>query len=149
MSTPTEVYVVTQGDYSDYRICGVFLDRELADEFAIQRRADVETWPLGVLDAPAGYRRYRVVMDEEGSTEEYGVDEISITDGHEDLSHTEGDETGPRTKWGTPERYLYTGTRAIYVTTDMGEEGAIKVANERRVQLIAANQWPKKGAPVS
>ncbi len=149
MSTPiTEVYLVTKGEYSDYGVLGVFLDRALADEFAAQRRADVEVWPLGALDLPIGHRRYRVIMDEEGSTDTYGVDEISATDESEDLSHTEGDLTGPMTKWGTPERYLYAGTRAIYVTTDMGEEGAIKIANERRTQLIAANQWPKMGQPV-
>ena len=27
------VYIVTDGDYSDYRICGVFTDKKLADSF--------------------------------------------------------------------------------------------------------------------
>lgn len=146
MTNPTsEIYIVTHGSYSDYGILGVFLDRALADEFAAQRRADVEVWPLGALDLPVGHRRYRVIMDEEGSTEEHGVDVISTCGEDVDLSHAEGDTTGPHTKWGTPERFLYTGTRAIYVTTDMGEQGAIKIANERRLRLVADNQWPKKG----
>jgi hypothetical protein len=42
-----------------------------------------------------------------------------------------------------------TGRYTFYVVTDKGEEGALKIANERRIQLIAANEWPVKGTVVS
>jgi hypothetical protein len=47
----SKVYVVTRGDYSDYTIRAVFLDKTLADEFAEkdgQRydEADVEEWDV-------------------------------------------------------------------------------------------------------
>lgn len=147
MSASAEVFVVTKGEYSDYGICGVFLDRALADEFAAQRHADVETWPLGALDLPRGHRCYRVCMDAEGNTDLYGVDEIACTDMGEDDSLCEGDENGPKNEWGGHKRWLYTGLRRMYVTTDMGEQGAIKIANERRIQLLALNQWPEAGKP--
>lgn len=150
MSTlPTEVYIVTKGEYSDYGIEGVFLDRVLADEFAAQRHASVSVWTIGELDVPMGHRHYRVTMDEEGNTEQFGVDEIAVDEGREkDEFDYEGDEDGPKSKWGYCERWIYTGYRRFYITTDMGEEGAIKIANERRVQLIAANQWPRNGQVV-
>jgi len=31
------------------------------------------------------------------------------------------------------------------INTDKGAEGAIKIANERRIRMIAENKWPKKG----
>jgi hypothetical protein len=54
-------YVVTRGSYSDYRICGVFLDKARAEAHADRLNADsrgdgadVEEWPLvgadGVMD---------------------------------------------------------------------------------------------------
>jgi hypothetical protein len=145
---PKEVYVVTKGQYSDYGILGVYLDRTLADEFAAQRHADVEVWPLGALDLPRGHRRYSVIMDGEGSTAVYGVNEVDSSDEGADENLTETDDTGPKNEWGYSTRYVYTGYRRFYVTTDMGEQGALKIANERRAQLIALNQWPQKGALV-
>ncbi len=142
---PKEVYIVTKGEYSDYGILGAFLDRAVADEFAAQRRAEVEVWSLGALDLPQGHRRYCVIMDAEGNTDQYGVDEVPSDDTVEDESFYECDESGPKNQWGMYTRYLYTGLRRMYVTTDMGAQGAVKIANERRIQLLALNRWPEAG----
>ncbi|TWS23178.1 hypothetical protein FK268_12725 [Tsukamurella sputi] len=57
MPEPTEVYIVTRGIYSDYKIVRVFLDRAQADEYAKIMTAtdeyacyehEVEVWPIGV-----------------------------------------------------------------------------------------------------
>lgn len=144
MTTPTEVYIVTHGDYSDYGILGVFLDRAIAEEFIAQNRGDIEVWLVDKLTLPVGHRKYAVTMAEDGS-----VDSVSVVDAtNEQLDYNEYDDglttDGTRYHLGQP---THTGHRTFHVTTDMGEQGAIKVANERRVQLIALNQWPVKGSP--
>ena len=54
-----KVYIVTEGEYSDYAICGVFTTREAADQ-AIKlgefRYAEVEVWTLNeTADSPVQY----------------------------------------------------------------------------------------------
>lgn len=50
-----EIYVVTEGSYSDYHICGVFTDKEKAENFVnIYNRfsgeyAEIETYEDGVM----------------------------------------------------------------------------------------------------
>jgi hypothetical protein len=46
MTTPTQVYVVTSGDYSDYAINSVWLTLEEAQAEAGDY-GDVEVWPIG------------------------------------------------------------------------------------------------------
>ena len=40
---------------------------------------------------------------------------------------------------------IITGKYKFIINTDKGAEGAIKIANERRIRMIAENKWPKKG----
>ncbi len=143
MSTPTQVYIVTDGDYSDYRILAVFLDKETADEYAAQQSATVETHEIGKLYMPKGMRWWRVDMDEAGDLRMGYAETVCVPDfPYEDENQTDLDMSG---SVDGPRIWRNTGYRVFYVQTKRGEEGAIKVANERRVQLIAANQWPKKG----
>ncbi len=51
-----KIYIVTKGEYSDYRICGVFDNKELAEKFAEKlsnklEKARIEEWELN----PAEY----------------------------------------------------------------------------------------------
>lgn len=151
-SQPAEVYIVTKGSYSDYGICAVFLDRAQADEYAAQHGgyepASVEVWKVGSdLPLPPGYRTYRVCLDEDGSLYgEVAVDEPCRKEPEDIVHYQHADQY-----WALPidqRTFVYTGQRTTYVTTDMGKEGALKVATERRARLVAMNQWPRKGEVV-
>lgn len=145
MISPTEVYIVTHGEYSDYGILAVFLDRTLAEEYIAQNRGDIEVWQVGSQMLPAGFRCYAVTMDEAGDTD--GVTTVPIDEQRQDYNEHDY-PLCPNGFSRILEQSLHTGHRTFHVTTDMGEQGAIKVANERRVQLIAMNQWPAKGTPM-
>lgn len=45
---PSEVYILTSGEYSEYGIVAVFLDKEKAEEYASQHPyiSRVETWTI-------------------------------------------------------------------------------------------------------
>lgn len=148
MSALTEVYIVTQGSYSDYGICAVFLDRALADEYCAQRAGGhespwVETWSIGTLLKPPGWRGFAVTMAEDGAVNK--VTSIPVDEAREDWDEYNSERTGSVSSGLWERKDVLTGHRTFHVTTDMDEEGAIKVANERRAQIIALNQWPKAG----
>lgn len=138
------VYIVTEGSYSDYHIIGVFEDEDLAKEYARQNRADVEEHIVKTdtdLELPRGYLKYEVHMRKNG-------DVISVT-GTIPFCTDDCDNVDFSTSSYKKSSYVFkTGTRRFYVSTDMGEEGAIKIANERRIQLIAENKWPIHGEKI-
>jgi hypothetical protein len=145
-----EIYLVTQGSYSDYSVRGVFADQKLATEYAAQISTDrdaarVDTRKIMTesdFTVPIGYRGYKITMDVDGNT--YEVKPIEI----------DGDSY-PETKFvrtkfvsnntNSSGEYIYTGRYKFSINTDKGPEGAIKIANERRVRMIAENAWPKEG----
>jgi len=156
----TEIYLVTQGDYSDYGVRGVFIDKALAEEYAAQisnqwSTAIVETRPVMTeLIAPIGYRGYIVTMDEDGNTdralknEVFGINSANV----EDTPEYYPVYPNPKTYISNPHyktKYFTSGKYTFYIYTDKGEEGAIKIANERRVQMIANNTWPKKDIEIN
>lgn len=62
-----EVFIVTEGEYSDYGIVAVFLTREEAEDFlysAHKRVANIETWKIGLPKDGSMYRTvYNVFLD--------------------------------------------------------------------------------------
>ena len=145
-----EIYLVTQGSYSDYGVRGVFVDKELATEYAAQitnkyDAARVETRPIMTeLTTPIGYRGYEVTMDIDGNTDELEPTEVGKWD--EDSSYAEYEYTSNDTDdWRSGGKHITTGRYHFFVNTDKGPEGAIKIANERRIRMIAENKWPKQG----
>jgi hypothetical protein len=142
-----EVYLVTRGRYSDYGVYGVFVDKLLAEEYAQQistkyDNAKVETRPIITnLIAPVGHRAYGITMDIDGNTSE--IENEEVYDDSLDRSYPELVYVSERND--VPSHYTQTGRYGFYVVTDKGQEGAIKIANERRVRMIAENTWPEKG----
>jgi hypothetical protein len=136
-----KVYVVTEGDYSDYHIVAVFTTEEVAEEYAKKR------------NEKNGYESARV--------EDYEVNESSATmphwfvrmfrDGTVERVQSEGDDLPtPADSWvqqmnmpvkdmvmETPERVAVLAVRCC--AND--EQHAVKIANEIRVQRIALNQF--------
>jgi len=131
------VFVVTQGDYSDYHITGIYTKRELA-QAAVEHvekeggyySPSIEEW---IVDngptIPHSYKLYTVGMQRDGS-----------------VFHSEEDTFGG----GLPddeERFSYSwfpldGWSFKVVAKTM--QHAIKIVNEKRIQLVANNDWPTR-----
>lgn len=148
MENIEKVYLVTKGRYSDYSVYGVFTDKSVAEEYAAQisdrwDNASIDPRPIlnnSNLTVPTGFRGYRVCMDRDGNTD--GVDrEQSVIDQDDNCGYPEVVGKYVEGKFV----YVYTGKYNFYILTDRGEEGAIKIANERRIRMIAENKWPEEG----
>lgn len=135
----TTIWVVEQGYYSDYRVVGVFSSREHAErarQIAMAYRyadeASIAEWPLdpGIAEMNAGYRRFEVSMQRDGSTTacaEYEPDSTRV----QLINAIE--------LWGSDSplgrRYLH----AVVWATDA--DHAVNIANEKRGQMIASGEW--------
>jgi len=122
------IYVVTSGDYSDYHIDGVFDDPALAELIKnALNNARIEPWELNMMHSKItqGYKFFRVFMDTKGNTPEVGLEKLC------------------REAYNKDVRFLGFGniTHWIFYVWAKDEKHAVKIANERRVQLIAFNQW--------
>jgi len=146
-----EIYLVTQGSHSDYGIRGVFTDKDLATEYAAQISNE---WDVARVDAssimtetelvaPVGYRGYTILMDVDGNTDGVKPNNVSM---NKDDSYDEYEFVcNSPSDWKDGGQYISTGQHNFFIDTDKGPEGAIKIANERRVRMIAENKWPAKG----
>jgi hypothetical protein len=121
------IYVATDGDYSDFHIVGVYESKELAEEIR-GVGCDVEEWNLNtdIYERRQGLKRFGVCMDKDGNGArilDYWID--------------------PRSPEDVIREYYKIGLRATFEMWARDQEHAIKIANERRVQLIANGQWVK------
>jgi len=145
-----EIYLVTQGSYSDYGVRGVFTNKDLATEYAAQISTKYETALVDTrqimteLIAPIGYRGYEVKMDIEGNTDEVENNPVGKDTNENSYADCDFVLDSPD-KWTGDGKYITTGQYNFFICTDKGAEGAIKIANERRIRMIAENKWPKKG----
>ena len=125
------VFVVTEGEYSDYHICGVYSSMEKATAAQEYHNADnVQEWDLDD-DAcnPRGLHLWAVVMLPDRS-----IDYCARKPDNKDRYLTDG------MKWREPDRSV----RFIHWATD--RKHAVKIANEKMNILIATNEWPEKVA---
>jgi hypothetical protein len=119
-----KVYIITKGEYSDYHICGVFSTMKVAKKASDLYGGDVEIeeHKLDVIpDHPVDHLWYSVFMTKEGDTKN-----VSLSD-----------STASRKVEWQPAFEL--GVEFFMWAKD--EKHAIKIANERRIQLIANNEW--------
>jgi hypothetical protein len=117
------VYIVTAGDYSDYHIEAVYLDKKTADRIAEIAMGDVEEWPIDVPpEYPVGLLPWTVVMNRNGDTK---------------LAH----RTTPSDDEWAPYSSVENSGFVSYQMWAADEKHAVKIANERRVQLIASGEW--------
>lgn len=128
------IYVVTQGCYSDYGICAVFDNRELAQSYidALDEGfegMDIEEWNLNPyeLDLTKGRKSFFVRMTKEGKA--YDIQTPTSSYNLESGDYNVG--------------FCMEGDMHMSLFAD-DEKHAIKIVNEHRVQLIANNQWPEK-----
>jgi len=126
-----KVYICTDGEYSDYHICGVFDDKELAEKLAAKVGANVETWTLNPLELELreDYGAWFVRMAKNGDTVQcYPTKYEEVLDYGEAVRFD-----------GNNNSWLYCFAKS--------EEHAVKIANEKRVRLIANNEWAEKPKP--
>lgn len=125
------IYIVTSGEYSDYKIEAVFTDESVADDFAADGPdRQVEEW--GVDDyRKRGDRRvgHYVAIARDGSV----LDARALP--------FDGEPTTFDGPCYNPE-YFFTdrGLVGLHVWA-RDEKHAIKIVNEKRTQLIANNEW--------
>jgi hypothetical protein len=123
-----KVYVVTHGSYSDYAIDAVFDNKTDADEYAAQINSDVEEWDLNPeFLYENGSRAYNVMINRDGDSEvRYGGY------GTNRFSYRKGMELGKND---------FIADFTIRCRGD--EKHAVKIANERRLMLIASGDWDR------
>ena len=120
------VYVCTEGEYSDYHICGVFDNKELAEKFCQQFGCEIEEWNLNpfAVELKKGYSPYFVRMTKEGEALQVDIKPSPYGFGNGDGSHG----------------FDIKKNMCLHCMAKSSEH-AVKIANERRVSLIDSNQW--------
>ena len=129
------IYVVTEGDYSNYHICAVFDDKELAELYLSHFGGEIEEWELNPLQKQLRQGRvvWHVQMNQEGGTSYFGVHATE-----RDVPET--DKMVPVRMSSLPD-YRYAWHLEIECYAE-NKQHAIKIANERRTQIIALSLWP-------
>lgn len=115
------LYVLTSGEYSSYHINGIFSTLEKA-EYAkrLLCACDIEEWELDELpDHPPGLLHFWVRMDMDGNNLCYGQD---------------ANFSAPDWEPGRYRKYI-----AFHMWAK-DQQHAIKIANERRIALLASCQ---------
>lgn len=139
----TTVYLVTSGSYSDYSVRGAFSTRELADEFMERCHDgdwnDIEEYELDAFlpQLRAGLMPWYVVMLYNGTVER--ADPRTVSPYDLDEVRRNG-YIWPRS---TAPAYRGKGIPDALTITVLAEsqEHAVKIANERRTQMIASGEW--------
>ena len=141
------VWVVEQGEYSDYRVVGVFSSQKHAKTIANALNADgsneatVAEWPLDpvVDELRQGFSPYVVHMRYDGTVERCEKWEI-----------TSYELSGRVSLWRRTQAPAYRGLGIPDILTGTiwakDEAHAIKIANEHRAQMIARGEWKADGA---
>ena len=126
------VFLVTRGDYSDYRVCAVFTDEELAKKYIDSFQGNsyeefrIENYQLNPFsfELKNDYKPFFLRMKRDGECTEIYVKDSSY--GFEDEDIDIGFDIH----------------KNMYISIFAKDEThAIKIANEKRVQLIAQNRW--------
>lgn len=123
----TTLYMVTDGCYSDYRICGIYSTPEKAAHAKLLFNADNEIEEIeldAVPSTPPGLLPWNVKMDKNGNT---------------DRVYRDSAETSPSYEWA-PYGDAY-ASFVLFRIWARDEDHAIKIANEKRVALIASGEW--------
>lgn len=127
----SKVFLVSQGDYSDYHIVAAFSTHEKAERHMAlmpandwYSKARLEEMELDTTpDVPVGHKVFEIVMDEDGAV-------VS-------KSQHEPESLGFHFR---DKRY------GCFRVTATDLRHAVKIANEKRTQLLAFNQWGKNPA---
>ena len=133
-----KVWAVEEGEYSDYHIVGVFSTKENAQIVADLFNGSVVEWPLdpGIEELNAGLQRFQVFMYRDGSAEVESLQRSSYA--FPVKSESEQNQVIRSIR-------LQKGNKSwiVPIVWAKDKKHAVKIANERRVQLIAHGKWPE------
>ena len=126
------VFLVTRGDYSDYRVCAVFTEKALAEKYIHSFKGNsyeefrIENYTLNPYqyELKNDYKPFFLRMTKDGNCTEIYVKDSSYGFEGEDID------------------FGFDVNKNMYISIfAKDEKHAIKIANEKRVQLIAKNRW--------
>ena len=123
----SKVYLVTDGDYSDYRVLGAFSSREKAEHAKLLYAANnnIEEYELdAVPESPPGLFAYVVLMEISGDVNRMWQESV----------------VGFKSKWHPGDLYG-SAPVAWFRIWARDEQHAVKIANEWRAQIIAMGLW--------
>lgn len=130
------VYIVTEGSYSDYHIIAVFDSAKKAQDFidAYVPGGEIEKFELNPceLELREGWKYYCVEMERDGSAH-------VRTDGALDYIKEAMQNESNLVLRHSGNNVFRTALETYCLAKD--EQHAIKIANERRAQLIASGEW--------
>lgn len=129
----TTIYLVTDGQYSDYRVLSAHSTRELAERAKELANADndIEEYDIDpeLPQTPPGRLPWYVAMNRDGSAEYTRRAEV---DGFTpEVGFSSGTHRDPPGTW-----------RMHIECWARDEAHAVKIANEHRAALVAADLWP-------
>ena len=120
-----KVYLVTAGEYSDYRVCSVHSTPEKANlaKKLFDSENDIKGLEIDLLpDHPEGLFPYCVFMDKEGCVRRIYSESV------EDFEPENGMPT-------------IDGKTVLFSMWAKDETHAIKIANEKRIGLLLSGEW--------
>ena len=131
-----KVYTVSDGEYSDWHIVGIFSDEKLAEKAAAywdvndyiqEYEVDKETPQL-----PEGMLAFAVPMEKTGD-----APLRSCARGVRARPYRcSGDDVGKIHRWRSDSESV------VFYVFARNAEHAVKIANEKRTGLLAGNNWP-------
>lgn len=151
MKKSNSVFIVSWGEYSDYHICAVFDSRKMAELYVEATKTEneepqIEEHPLNPDKKylKEGYRFFFVRMDKDGcnaNADSAGDSFSVINDPHFYSKYEMINEEHPtmRCKY---KKQLFFDNFGITVSAK-DKQHAIKIANEKRIQLLAMDKWPE------
>ena len=128
-----KIYLVTQGNYSDYHVVSAFSEKALAQSFIDSfvkndyEPLEIEEYEIDKLSEQLrnGYKAYSVLMEKDGTCIE--VEQVSCL--YPEKAQRES------ISFSYDKKYMDTSMFA------KDEKHAVKIANERRIRAIMANHW--------
>lgn len=126
---PKTIWVVEQGDYSNYRVAGVFSCeesairiRDLINTNDYFEKAEIAEWPLDpcIKELNAGLSLWQITMTRNGTVHHCELEKYALEPCFD---------------------YHFTFLRGYVWAKD--SQHAIKIVNEKRTQMIANNEWPE------
>jgi hypothetical protein len=157
------IYVVTSGEYSDYGIDAVFTDKSKAELFAEPYEDRIVEEYEADPEIPSyiehGYKFYYVIMFRDGSLptnkNTYSVHEcpndrladpgygVALNEPQFNKYEYPHFNTGKEWPYPDPDS-AHAGEMVMDITVKAHDKKhAVKIANEKRTQLIALDRWPE------
>ena len=140
----TKLWMVTDGDYSAYHVCGIFSTKDRAEyaKRAFMAENDIEEIMLDEMpEHPKGYLQYLVFMERDGTVQE--ITQLPI--GEITFSPWYGDVDFEYKKYHKTAAILGPGIikNMRWEVMAEDEKHAIKIVNEKRLMMLANNEWPE------